>query len=237
MDEFQRKALLHSLQDGLRRDASPELAVRARRFFTENPPILGSPTGLSEQLGKDLASQVGKTGNLADAVWLAGELFKSGYLEEGSCANTLLEPFHKSFSLADWPLFDHWLDSFNCWATTDSFCLKVAAHVVLRSGPPVDWLVRWSQAESVWKRRASLVSLIRCARVARDVDLAFSLCDSLLSDEQAMVQKAIGWLLKELCKGDQAATEHYLQTRANSVRRSTARYAREGFKTVRSGSS
>ncbi|MHB1357599.1 MAG: DNA alkylation repair protein [Anaerolineae bacterium] len=229
MDESQRMAALHAVQDDLRRNASPELAARAQRFFTENPPILGSPVGLSEQLGKELALQVRREGELADAVWLAGRLFASGHVEEGACANTLLESFHKRFGLADWPLFDRWLDDFTCWATTDSFCLKVAAHVVLRCGPPVDWLMGWANADLIWKRRASLVSLIRCVRVAREVDLAFTLCDSLLADEQPLVQKAIGWLLKELCKGDQAATERYLETRAGKLRRSTVSYAREGF--------
>lgn len=230
MDESQRMTALRLVQDGLRCEASPELAARARRFFTENPLIIGTPIGLSEQLGKELAQQVRREGDLADAVWLAGQLFASGYLEEGTCANTLLEPFHKRFCLADWPVFDRWLDDFTCWATTDSFCLKVAAHVVLRFGPPVDWLMRWAHDDLIWKRRASLVSLIRCARVGREIDLAFELCDSLLADEQALVQKAIGWLLKELCKGDQAATERYLETRGGKLRRTTVSYAREGFK-------
>ena len=237
MDQALRMTLLQMVQDQLRREASPKQAARTRRFFTENPPILGTPSGLSEQLGKELSLQVRRAGELADAVWLAGQLFSSGYMEEGACSNALLEPFHKRFSLADWPLFDNWLDDFTCWSTTDSFCLKVAAHVVLRSDSPVDWLMRWAQADLIWKRRACLVSLIRCVCVTREVDLALTLCDALLADEQALVQKAIGWLLKELCKGDQAATERYLQTRAAHLRRSIVSYAREGFKTERSSAS
>lgn len=237
MDQTLRTALLQTVQDRLRREASPEQAARTRRFFTESPPILGTPSGLTEELGKELALQVRRAGELADAVWLAGQLFSSGYMEEGACANALLEPFQNRFNLADWPLFDNWLDHFTCWGTTDSFCLKVSAHVVLRSGPPLDWLMRWAQADLIWKRRACLVSLIRCVRVAREVDLAFALCDALLADEQALVQKAIGWLLKELCKGDQAATERYLQTRAAHLRRSIVSYAREGFKMERSTAS
>jgi len=233
MDETGRNALLNLAQAGLRKDASPEQAARTRRFFAENPPILGTPIGVSERLGKELALQVRVLGGLNDAVWLAGKLFLSGYVEEGACAGTLLESVQKRFTLADWPLFDTWLDSFTCWATTDSFGLKVAANVVLRCGPPIDWLQHWAQADLLWKRRASLVSLIRCVRVAREVDLAFSLCDSLLDDQEPLVQKAVGWLLKELCKGDQAATEGYLLSRASRLRRTTATYAREGYKTPR----
>jgi 3-methyladenine DNA glycosylase AlkD len=233
MDLSQRTMLLCEAQDSLRREASSEQAARTRRFFTEDPPILGTPIGLSEQVGQELARQVRQAGNLDDVVWLSGQLYQSGYVEEGACASTLLEPFQKGFSLADWPLFDGWLDGFTCWATTDSFCLKVAARIILRCGPPIDWLMRWAQDKVIWKRRASLVSMMRCVRVAREVDLAFTLCDSLLDDDQALVQKAIGWLLKELCKGDQAATEWYLQTRALRLRRPTASYARQGFKPER----
>jgi 3-methyladenine DNA glycosylase AlkD len=233
VDEIQRMDLLRVVQKGLRQDASPEQAIRTQRFFTETPPILGTPIGVSEQLGKVLALQVRRTGDLSDAIWLAGRLYSTGYVEEGACASTLLDPFHKRFNLDDWNTFDGWLDGFTCWATTDSFCLKVAAHVVARCGPPVDWLVLWAQDRSIWKRRASLVSLMRCVRVAQEVELAFTLCDMLLADEQPLVQKAIGWILKELCKGDQAATEAYLQTRAPRLIRSTAAYAREGIKAER----
>lgn len=72
MDQTLRTALLQTVQDRLRREASPEQAARTRRFFTENPPILGTPSGLTEELGKELAQQVRRAGELADAVWLAG---------------------------------------------------------------------------------------------------------------------------------------------------------------------
>ncbi len=229
-DNSRRSEWLAFTQQSLRRQASPEIAARARRFFPENPPIIGAPSGLSLRVGQELARQVSQLGAFEDAIWLAGQLYRSGYMEEGACANALLERYHKRFTLADWPLFDGWIADFTCWGTTDSFCLKVTTHVMLREGPPVDWLWSWARAALIWKRRAALVSLMRNVRVARDIPLAFDLCDALLPDSADLVQKAIGWLLKETCKGDTSAVLHYLDTRSERLSRFVIRYARQGLR-------
>ncbi|MHB9033596.1 MAG: DNA alkylation repair protein [Anaerolineae bacterium] len=221
--------LLEAACSRLRREANAEIAARARRFFPENPPILGTPSGLSRAVGRDLARQVWLTAGLPGIVFVAGQLYASGYMEEGACANALLEKYQRHFHLTDWPLFDRWLADFTCWGTTDSFCLKVAAHVVYREGPPPEWLWRWVHDDLIWRRRAALVCLVREVRVGRSLPLAFSLSDALLADSHDLVLKAIGWLLKEACKGDPAAVQDYLEQRDGHLPRLIVRYAREGL--------
>ena len=49
----------------------------------------------------------------------------------------------------------------------------------------------------------------------------------LLQDEEPYVQKAIGWSLKELCKGDMDAVIGFLQAHGDAMPASTLRYACE----------
>jgi len=103
----------------------------------------------------------------------------------------------------------------------------VLSYLVVRDGPPMTRLAGWARSEDVWHRRASLVSLVRAARVGLHVEELFGLLDALLGDPEDMVQKAIGWMLKELCKGDVEATIRYLRGHREWMTRLAFRYACE----------
>jgi 3-methyladenine DNA glycosylase AlkD len=69
--------------------------------------------------------------------------------------------------------------------------------------------------------------MIRSVRVGRYVPESQCLADALLGDSDDAVQKALGWLLKETCKGDRAAVVGYLQARRDRLSRVAWRIARE----------
>ncbi|MCD6302022.1 MAG: DNA alkylation repair protein, partial [Anaerolineae bacterium] len=68
---------------------------------------------------------------------------------------------------------------------------------------------------------------IPAARKGGETDLLLELCRKLLQDEEPYVQKAIGWSLKELCKGDMDAVIGFLQAHGDAMPASTLRYACE----------
>ena len=240
MTDEQRQALVAEIRARLGAVADPRRVEGAARFFSRYTPlILGAPSGYAQCLGAELGRRLRSEGRAAgeadaaglmDAVAVAGELLSSGVMEEAAVANELLGRFWRRFAPGDWALFDRWLDLANCWATTDSFCIKVLAPLVLRDGPPMERLRRWARSEHIWHRRAALVSLVRSARKGQYVAELFQLTDMLLDDADDLLQKAIGWLLKELCKGDEPAVRGYLVSRAGRMTRLAARYAREGLK-------
>ncbi len=148
-------------------------------------------------------------------------------MEHGAVANEMLGRYWRCFDSEHWGLFDHWIGFFTCWGTTDSFCLKVLSHVIERHG--LDWprVQDWAQREGLWYRRASLVCMSRGLRKGQLQQEFFQLADVLFDDGDPMIQKAIGWMLKELCKGDVEATIGYLQTRSERMSRLAFRYAQE----------
>ncbi len=231
MNDTQRQATIAEMRGRLLAVADPQRAVAAARFFPRyTPPILGAPSGYAQKLGTEVGRRLRTEGDLADVTAIADELLASGVMEEAGAANEMLSLFWRRYGPGDWDLFDRWLGLSNCWGTTDSLCIKVLAPLVVRDGPPMERLRRWAGGGGIWHRRAAVVCFVRVARLGRFEAELTELTDMLLGDAEDLVQKAIGWTLKELCKGDEPAVRAYLDSRSERMTRTAARYAREGFR-------
>ena len=69
---------------------------------------------------------------------------------------------------------------------------------------------RWAKSADRWHRRAACVALIRGAREKLFFREIIKLADLLLADQDDMVQKGLGWLLRETAKYDAKRTVVYL---------------------------
>jgi 3-methyladenine DNA glycosylase AlkD len=68
----------------------------------------------------------------------------------------------------------------------------------------------WARSRNLWKRRAAAVSLIRGLRRGLLWREAQQVARALLSDEDPMVQKGLGWMLREATKANAAQTMPFL---------------------------
>ncbi|MBI3400563.1 MAG: DNA alkylation repair protein [Acidobacteria bacterium] len=87
----------------------------------------------------------------------------------------------------------------------------------------------WSRDRNMWVRRASIVSLIRPIREGLALDLAYDVALRLHRDDHDLIQKAVGWVLREAGKMDAKRLERYLRAHGPSIPRTTVRYAIERF--------
>jgi 3-methyladenine DNA glycosylase AlkD len=71
-------------------------------------------------------------------------------------------------------------------------------------------IFRWAKSRRRWHRRAACVALIRGTRKKMFFPEVKLLSDLLLTDEDDMVQKGLGWLLRETAKSDPQRTAPYL---------------------------
>jgi 3-methyladenine DNA glycosylase AlkD len=69
---------------------------------------------------------------------------------------------------------------------------------------------RWTKSRNRWRRRAAAVSLIHCARQRLLFPQIVRVSEALLADQDDMVQKGLGWLLREAAKADVKTTLPYL---------------------------
>jgi len=107
-------------------------------------------------------------------------------------------------------MFASWLDRISSWADHDGLVHDLIAPMVARKAVRIKEVFRWAKSPSRWRRRAACVALIRGARERRFFPEIVRLSGMLLKDQDDMVQKGLGWLLRETAKYDPKRTVPYL---------------------------
>jgi 3-methyladenine DNA glycosylase AlkD len=143
-------------------------------------------------------------------VEVADHLFCGPVLEEKIAAVFLLERLDAEFGDREFKLFESWLDRISSWADHDGLVHDLIAPMVVAKPARTKAVFRWAKSPNRWHRRAACVALIRGARAKMFFPEIQKLSTSLLADKDDMVQKGLGWLLRETAKSDARRTVPYL---------------------------
>jgi len=126
-------------------------------------------------------------------------------------------------------LFDLYLrrhDRINNWDLVDLAAPYVVGGYL--HDKPRDLLYTMARSENMWERRTAIVSCIYFVR-QKDVDDTFKIAESLLSDDQDLIHKATGWLLRYAGDTDRPRLIAFLDKHAATMPRTALRYALEHF--------
>lgn len=157
-----------------------------------------------------------------------GELWRSGYLEEGFAACELAYSRRHEYVPDDLSVFEHWLERHvDNWASCDTLCNHSIGALVTRYPATVDRLMEWTGAKNRWLRRGAAVSLIIPARDGLFLPGIFAIADRLLTDADDLVQKGYGWMLKAASEAHRDAVYDYVVGRKKVMPRTAYRYALE----------
>jgi 3-methyladenine DNA glycosylase AlkD len=163
---------------------------------------------------------------------VADKLFSGRVLEEKTFAVFLLESLTDNFGDAEFRLFESWLSRISSWADHDGLVHYLIAPMVAADPSRVRHVFRWARSRNRWFRRAACVALIRGARQKMFLPEIKRLSGLLLSDEDDMVQKGLGWLLRETAKFNGKRTVPYLMSIRNRAPRLVLRTACETLPTA-----
>jgi 3-methyladenine DNA glycosylase AlkD len=89
-------------------------------------------------------------------------------------------------------------------------------------------LRRLARSPLVWDRRIAIMATFHFIR-RREFDDTFQIADMLIGDRHDLIQKAVGWMLREVGNRDPAAERRFLQPRYARMPRTMLRYAVEKF--------
>jgi 3-methyladenine DNA glycosylase AlkD len=88
-------------------------------------------------------------------------------------------------------------------------------------------LKRWAKSQNRWLKRASAVSLIVPARKGKYLEDILEIADILHSDQDDMVQKGYGWMLKVASHNHEQEVFNYVISTKATMPRTSLRYAIE----------
>jgi 3-methyladenine DNA glycosylase AlkD len=135
---------------------------------------------------------------------LAGRLIRSRYGEQQTVGMFVLEQMPSYFNPRNLTIVDDFLRCMHGWSKVDSFTGGLLADLLLRYPKPMIVLAdEWNGDPDLWLRRASVALFTRkVAASGRFTDVALELCGHLAFDREGMVQKGVGWALKDLMRSD-----------------------------------
>jgi 3-methyladenine DNA glycosylase AlkD len=196
----------------LRDGGSAEHAEGVQWFFKEEVKSHGWYTAKLRSVAVRFRRRIRKELGLDFLLQVADKLFAGQILEEKIFAVFLLEKLTEEFGDAEFRLFESWLPRISSWADHDALVHYLIAPMVAAKPNRTVKVLRWAKSPDRWHRRAACVALIQGTRQKMFLLEIRRLSDLLLSDEDDMVQKGLGWLLRETAKADAKRTVPYLMS-------------------------
>ena len=196
----------------LRDGGSAEHAKGVQWFFKGEVKSHGWYTGKLRSVAVRFRRRIQEEFGVDFLLQVADKLFAGRVLEEKVFAVFLLEKLTDEFGGTEFRLFQSWLPHISSWVDHDGLVHYLIAPMVAAKANRIRIVFRWAKSPDRWHRRAACVALIQGTRREMFFPEIKRLCDLLLSDEDDMVQKGLGWLLRETAKANAKRTVPYLMS-------------------------
>jgi len=219
--------IIEDIRQELIRNSDKKTKQPGERFFKEDVKLYGIKSAITSKIGKDHYKRLADK-NLTHIFSLCEELWKSGYMEESFIACNWSYNVRKYYQTTDFKIFELWVNSYiTNWASCDTFCNHTVGTFIEMYPEFLSNLKIWATSDNRWVKRAAAVSLIMPARKGMFLDGIFEIADILHSDQDDMVQKGYGWMLKVASQAHQKKVFDYVMNRKATMPRTSLRYAIE----------
>ena len=129
-------------------------------------------------------------------------------------------------------LFDFYLKQLKAGRINNWDLIDVTAPIIgqylIGSRSSMQLLKKLAKSKSVWQRRAAIMFTFAYLR-AGEIKPTIEISKMLLTDDHDLIQKAVGWALREVGKIDSKLLRDFLKKNLNKTSRTTLRYAIEKF--------
>lgn len=216
----------------LKRAGTPSRAKGAARYFQayERLTFFGVDSPTVRRMASAIRAGAAREWTFDEARRFARTMIARPELEAKALGIALLGRFRREFDRSLLSDARRWLErSCHDWASTDGLCADVVAPLLVAQ-PGLRRVLRgWRRSPQLYVRRASAVGLIGLARRGRHLDEAYGAARALAREDHHLMQKAVGWLLREAGKTDPGRLERFLRAHGRTLGRTSVRYAIERF--------
>lgn len=221
--------ILDLIRSQLKQKASDTVANASQKFFKEEIQTYGVPAPIVQSL----ARSIGKSLSLlpkTEVFAICEELWTSGIQEECLVACHWSLSQKSVFEESDFETFERWIVLYvHNWATCDTFCNHTVGEFLFRYPSFTSRMLKWAKHPNRWARRAAAVSLILPARQGMFIEIIQEVSLQLLDDQDDLVQKGYGWMLKVACRHHEKTIFDFVMEHKNQMPRTALRYAVENM--------
>ncbi len=183
-----------------------------QRFFKHEVKSRGWYTGELRKVAVRFRRTILAEHDLPYLLQVADQLFRGKVLEEKIFAVVMLQGIVNEFGKSEFKLFESWLDRLSSWADHDGLVHYLIGPIIAADAALLPRPVRWAKSKNRWHQRAAAVSLIHSTRQHKNFETIQRITEMLLTSDDDMVQKGLGWLLREAAKSNPKQTVAYLMT-------------------------
>ncbi len=219
--------IINKIRQELSESSDEKTRSTSKTFFKEEVKVYGVKSAIVKKIGKvnfKFIQERKKT----EILKLCEELWQSGYIEESFIACNWAYSIYKKYEPKDIKVFENWVANYvNNWASCDTLCNHTIGKFLEMYPIYLSDLKKWAKSTNRWMRRASAVSLIIPVKEGKFLKNIFEIADILLLDQDDMVQKGYGWMLKSASHSNQKAVFEYVIKNKAIMPRTALRYAIE----------
>ena len=219
---------IESLRKELSKKASKSKAKVLKNFFKtgkgqygEGDVFLGITVPETRKIAK-------KFSNLD--IFTTQDLLNSEIHEERLTALLILvNNYQESSEEQKYKILDFYLKNtkqINNWDLVDLTADKILGRYL--ENKPKYILYALAKSNNLWERRIAIIATFHFIKNNKFQD-TLDLAEILLFDQHDLIQKAVGWMLREVGKRDFKTLENFLKRHYKKMSRTTLRYAIEKF--------
>lgn len=194
----------------LKQQGSAAVARQTQRFFKHPVKAYGWRTASVRKLAARLRHELVGNADRGLLFEVAERFFAGPSVEEATLGVALLRRSVKNFGETEFRRLEKWLGRVKDWSGCDALCCDLLGPLIVVEPQRIAQVRHWTRSKNVWHRRAAAVALVPAARQRLHTPEIFAIADRLLEDDEEMVQKGVGWLLREAGKADPRPIVKYL---------------------------
>lgn len=220
--------MISDLQKDLQKAANPSKAAALSRYFKtghgqygEGDVFLGITVPLQREIAKNY---FGLTLEEIDAL-----LTDPIHEYRLSALFILTTQYKKADRRKKEQIFNFYLahtQHINNWDLIDSSAPNIVGDYLLDTSR--DILYELARSTRIWEKRIAIIATYRFIR-ENQFDDTLKIAEILLHDSHDLIQKAVGWMLREVGNRNRAIEEAFLETHYSKMPRTMLRYAIEKF--------
>jgi 3-methyladenine DNA glycosylase AlkD len=223
--------MVEEVEGALRQIATNEKAVNSARFFKSGPGQYGEGDrflGVTVPEQRNVAKKYFRPIFFKDIK----RLLESPWHEERLTALLMMVmKFQKGNDVTKRAVFDLYMKEttyVNNWDLVDSSAPYIVGPWLDSNPYKMKVLIKLAHSELLWERRIAMLATFYYIHKCQRADEALVISDILLHDSHDLIQKAVGWMLREIGKRvNEQILLTYLDDHAHEMPRTTLRYAIE----------